>query len=207
MRMKKVFMVAVLATTVGLVGLQQANAGDGEHRGERSHRQSHQQDDATNAKIDKFHVDTKDLHKQIVMKQAEQMALIQNVAPNIEAVKKASGELFDLRISLMEKAKASGLFMFMTSVDKDRKTEEKYAKIEKFFIDTRDLRRKMFIKQAEIDASMSSQTPDAIAIAKMTGELFDLENISQEKAKEAGLPENFHKRGWGKHHQNWRISK
>jgi len=205
--MKKVLMVAVLATTVGLVGLQQANAGVGDHSGERSHRQSNKQDDVTNAKIEKFQADTKDLHKQIVMKQAEQIALIQNVAPNIEAVRKASEELFDLRISLMEQANAAGLITFMPRVDKDGKIDEKYTKIEKFFVDTRDLRRQMFAKQAEIDASMSSRTPDAAAIAKITGELFDLENIIQQKAQDAGLPKNFHERSWKQHHQNWRISK
>jgi hypothetical protein len=205
--MKKVLMVVVLATTVGLVGLQQANAGVGDHGGERFHRQSHKQDDATNAKIEKFQADTKDLRKQVEMKQAEQMALIQSESPNLEAVRKASGELFDLRTSLMEKAKAAGLFMFMKRDNQDAKIDEKHAKIEKFFIDTKDLRKQLFVKQAEKDALMNSRTPDASAIANITGELFDLETIIHEKAKEAGFPKNFHGSGMGKHHQSWRISK
>jgi len=207
MRIKKVLMVVVLATTVGLVGLQQANAGEGDHGGERSHRQSHKQNDATRAKIEKFQTDNKDLRKQLEMKQAEQLVLIDSETPNIEAVRKVSGELFDLRTSLMEKAKAAGLFMFMKRDDQDGEIGKKYAKIEKFFTDTKDLRKQMFVKQAEIDALMNSRAPDASMVANITGELFDLEILIQEKAKEAGLPKDFHVKGWDKHHQGWRISK
>ena len=205
-RMRNVLMIVVLATTVGLVGLQQANAGVGDHGGERSHRQSHKQNDATNEKLEKFQADNKDLRKQIEMKQAEQIALIQTETPNIEAVKKASEELFDLRTALMEKAKAAGLFMFMNRDDKDGAIAEN-TKIEKFFNDTKELMKQMFVKQAGIDALMNSRAPDATAIANITGELFDLETIIREKAKGAGLPKYFHEKGWGNHHQGWRISK
>ena len=43
------------------------------------------------------------------MKQAEESALIRSQAPNIDAVKKAAGDLFDLRMTMIEKAIEAGL--------------------------------------------------------------------------------------------------
>jgi len=204
MKIKKAFMVVVLATAVGLTGLQLAKAD--EPRGDSSPRHFHKLDDATKAKIEKFQVDNKDLRKQIAMKQAEQTALTRSETPNIEAVRKTSGELFDLRTALMEKAKAAELFMFMKRDDKDKKLTEKHEKIEKFFADTKDLRKQIFVKRAEKQDLMHNRTPDIAAISKITGELFDLRTTIQEKAKEAGLPKHFHGMGWRKDHQGWKTN-
>jgi len=200
MKMKETLMAVVLTATVGIFGLQQASARvhDEKPRGDCSHQQFQKMDDATKAKIDKFHADTQDLQKQIVMKRAEESALIRSQSPNIEAVKKAAGELFDLRMTMMEKAKAEGLFAFKKPGDRDEKFTEKHVKIEKFFADTKDLRKQMAVVRAEKHALMHSQNPDPLAVAKVAGELFDLKYAIHEKAKTAGLPRDFHGMGNGR---------
>ena len=198
MRMKKAFMVVALAATVGMMGLQQASARGVSYHGD-SPRYFHKMDDGIKAKIVKFRADTKDLRKQIVMKRAEESALIRSQAPNIEAVKKAAGELFDLRLTMSEKAKAAGLFAFKKQDDEKGKLAEKHAKIEKFFADTRELRKQISVERAEKRALMHSQTPDPLAVAKVAGELFDLKSTLHEKAIAAGLPGHFHGMGHGRH--------
>lgn len=74
------------------------------------HGQMYQQvDKATQDKLDAFFKETQDLRKQIIMKQAEGQALMQSDNPNSAALSKVSGELFDLRTAIQEKAKAAGL--------------------------------------------------------------------------------------------------
>lgn len=68
-----------------------------------------QLDPETKSKVTQFFTDNRDLHKQIAMKRAEKMALLQNDAPDAKAVAAATGELFDLRTALMEKAEAAGV--------------------------------------------------------------------------------------------------
>ncbi len=63
------------------------------------------------------------------------------------------------------------------------------AKIEKFREDTLDLRRQTAMKRAEKKALMQSQTPDATAVARVTGELFDLRETMKAKAELAGVSE------------------
>ena len=198
MKTKKTLMVMALAAMVGFMGLQQASAHDTNRDG-NGHRHFQKMDDATKAKIAKFYADTKDLRKQMVMKRAEESALIRNQAPNIEAVKKAAGELFDLRMAMKEKAKAADLFSFKNRSDKEAKFAEMHAKIEKFFTDTKDLRKQMFVERAEKRALMHSQAPDPLAVAKVAGELFDLKNTLHDKAIAAGLPGHFHRMGHGRH--------
>ncbi len=198
MRMTKTLMAVVLAATVGIMGVQQASARDVNQQGD-SPRHFQKMDDATKAQIEKFRADTKDLRKQMVMKRAEKSALVRSETPNIEAVKKAAGELFDLRMAMMEKAKAAGLFAFKKQGDGDVKFAEKHAKIEKFFADTKDLRKQLSVERAAKRALMNSRTPDPLAVAKISGELFDLKNTLHEKAIAAGLPGHFHGMGHGRH--------
>lgn len=70
-------------------------------------------DPETQAKITQFFKDNRDLQKQIVMKRAEKMALLQNENPDAKAVAAVTGELFDLRISLFEKADAAGIAQYI----------------------------------------------------------------------------------------------
>lgn len=61
-------------------------------------------------------------------------------------------------------------------------------KVDDFRAGTLDLRKKIAMKRAEKRALMQSQTPDAMAVAKAEGELFDLRTEMQIKAQEAGMP-------------------
>ena len=192
MRMKKILMATVLAAMIGIMGVQHASAREADSHEDGS-RNFHKLDDATTAKIAKFRADTQDLRKQIAMKRAEKSALIRSETPNIEAVKKAAGELFDLKASMYEKVKAADLF----TGGRHSRFAENRAKMEKFLTDTKDLRRQLSVQRAEKRAMLHSKNPDPAAVAKVTGELFDLQNTLGEKAKAAGLPRRFH-RGHGR---------
>ena len=72
-------------------------------------RMYQQLDQATQDKLDAFFRDTQDLRKQMIMKQAERQALMQNTSPNTAAISKVSGEIFDLQATMQDKAKAAGL--------------------------------------------------------------------------------------------------
>ncbi len=190
MMKKKVLMVVLLAAALGITGLQQASAND--NRNPREHqRYSHRLDDATNARLEKFRTDTSDLQKQIVMKRAEESALIRSETPNIEAVKKAAGELFDLKQTMLEKAKAAGLFTLKRPGIIHGKFVERKEKLDKFLADSKDIRKQMSINRAEKKALMNSRTPDPQAVAKVAGKLFDLRRMLHDKAAAAGLPRHF----------------
>jgi Spy/CpxP family protein refolding chaperone len=62
------------------------------------------------------------------------------------------------------------------------------AKVDAFRADTLELRKQIAMKRAEKRALMSSQTPDAAAVAQVAGELFDLKTSMAEKASAAGVP-------------------
>jgi hypothetical protein len=192
MKMKKTLMAALLAAIIGMMGVQHAEARDeGPH--ENGPGYFHKLDDATKAKIAKFRAENQDLHKQIAMKRAEKSALIRSETPNIEAVKKAAGELFDLKAAMYEKVKAAGLF----TSERHGRFAERHAKLEIFLEDTKDLRRQIYVQRAEQRAMLHSKNPDSMAVAKVAGELFDLQNTLREKARAAGLPGYFH-RGHGR---------
>ena len=205
MKMQKIFMAAVLVAAVGIVGLQQAEARDND-KSEDSSRQFNKMDDATKAKIEKFRADTKDLRKQMAMKRAEEIALIRSETPNVVAVKKTAEELFDMRTALREKAKAAGIFTSRRHAGEDNEIAEKHAKLVKFLEDTQALRKQIFVTRAEKHALMHSKTPNPEAVAKVAGELFSLKDTLREKAKIAGLPGHFHRRGMDKKGHQGRFS-
>ena len=66
----------------------------------------------------------------------------------------------------------------------DQETQDKVAQ---FFKDTRSLHKEMAMKRAEKKALMRSDNPDAQAVARLTGEMFDLRVTMQDKAQEAGV--------------------
>ena len=115
--MKKTLVITALAVGMGFLGLQQASAnwgmGGGVHgmggaclEGGPGYSQL---DAATKAKVDKFYDETKDLRKQMVMKHAEEAALMNAAAPDAAKVAKLAGEIFDLRSTIHAKAKAAGV--------------------------------------------------------------------------------------------------
>ncbi len=86
--------------------------------------------------------------------------------------------------------------------------EATQAKVGAFREATVELRKEIAMKRAEKRALMRAQTPDAAAVAKVEGELFDLRSEMQSKAQEAGMPmmgagmgmgmQGFHGRGSGR---------
>ena len=115
--MKKALVVTALVMSIGLVGWQQASAnwgmGGGMHgMGGACLKEGpgySQLDAATKAKVDKFYAETKDLRKQMVMKHAEEVALMNAANPDAAKVAKLAGEIFDLRATLQAKAEAAGV--------------------------------------------------------------------------------------------------
>ncbi len=72
-----------------------------------------QLDPETQAKVTQFFKDNKELQKQIVMKRAEKMALLQSETPDAKAVAAVTGELFDLRTTMFENAEAAGIAQYI----------------------------------------------------------------------------------------------
>ncbi|MCG6931081.1 MAG: periplasmic heavy metal sensor [Desulfofustis sp.] len=81
--------------------------------GPRMQMMYNQLDPAAQEKLDKFFADTKDLHREIAVKQAERIALIRSGNPDPAAVGKLAGELFDLRTTVREKAEEAGVAEYL----------------------------------------------------------------------------------------------
>jgi zinc resistance-associated protein len=60
-------------------------------------------------------------------------------------------------------------------------------KMNKFFNETKDLRKQMVMKHAEVMALMHSDKPDSAQAAKLAGEMFDLRSTMETKAEAAGV--------------------
>jgi Spy/CpxP family protein refolding chaperone len=110
--MKKKIAAIALTLTLATTGIAFARGGGygmGYGYGPMQGQTYQSLDKATQDKLDAFYTDTQDLRKKIVIKQAEGQALMQSDNPNSAALSKVSGELFDLRTAMQEKAKAAGL--------------------------------------------------------------------------------------------------
>jgi hypothetical protein len=117
--MKKKIAAIALVLTLATAGIALARGGMGGGYGPGYHHpqmqgQMYQQaDKATQDKLDAFFRDTQDLRKQIMMKQAERQALLQGTTPDAAAASKISGELFDLQVTMQDKAKAAGVDRYL----------------------------------------------------------------------------------------------
>ncbi len=111
--MKKMFVVAALVIGMGVIGLQQASAankGTGSGMGPRREcPQYNQLDAASQAKVDKFHDDTKAIRRQMMMKHAEERAILEADNPDPAKAAQLAGEIFDLRETMQSKAKEAGV--------------------------------------------------------------------------------------------------
>jgi hypothetical protein len=54
-----------------------------------------------------------------------------------------------------------------------------------FFEETKETRKEIFVKRSELDALMSQDNPDEKKVAKLTGEIYDLQTVMEEKAGKA----------------------
>jgi hypothetical protein len=108
--MKKVLFITALVAGIGFAGLQQASAFQGMSGGCYKGGAAYSQlDAAAKAKVDKFIDETQGLRKQMVMKHAEERALMSAENPDPGKASKLAGELFDLRNTLQAKAEAAGV--------------------------------------------------------------------------------------------------
>jgi Spy/CpxP family protein refolding chaperone len=70
-------------------------------------------------------------------------------------------------------------------------TEEDQAAIKKFKDDTKAIRKEIVVKRSELNALISKDNPDETKVAKLTGELYDLEADLDNKAEAAGIDNRF----------------
>lgn len=116
--MKKQIVAVVLVAGLAMATAASANwgrgGGGGGYCGACPQGQYYQQaDPAVQEKLDKFYLETQDLRKQMVVKQAERRALMQSANPDPAAVSKAAGELFDLQTAMHDKAVAAGVDQYI----------------------------------------------------------------------------------------------
>jgi|GEM_PF-972638 len=85
----------------------------GRMQGPMQGRMFQQLDQATQEKLQQFFKDTQPLHKEMAMKRAEKQALLRSDTPDAKAVAKVTGEMFDLRAALQQKAAQAGVDQYM----------------------------------------------------------------------------------------------
>ena len=70
----------------------------------------------------------------------------------------------------------------------DRTINEKDAEaIEKFWAETNSVRKEIVVKRSELNALLRNDNPDEKKVAKLTGDLFDLETELEAKAEKTGI--------------------
>jgi Spy/CpxP family protein refolding chaperone len=75
-----------------------------------------------------------------------------------------------------------GGYGYCNNVDRSDVDNEKGAV---FFEETKETRKEIFVKRSELDALMSQDNPDEKKVAKLTGEIYDLQTLMDEKAGKA----------------------
>ena len=73
------------------------------------------------------------------------------------------------------------------STDNRASTEKDAEAIEKFRAETSSIRREIVVKRSELNAILRNDNPDERKVAKLTGELFDLESEFEAKAEKTGV--------------------
>ena len=66
-------------------------------------------------------------------------------------------------------------------------TEKDAATIEKFRAETNSVRKEIVVKRSELNALLRNDNPDEKKVAKLTGDLYDLETEFEAKAEETGV--------------------
>lgn len=116
--MKKGMIILVAALTIGLFGYQFADArpwGGGMMGGGCwdcdywTCAQGSQPDEKTIQAREKFFAGTMELRKKLAVKEAEVTAMMNRENPDAQKVGQLTGEIFDLRMELRQKAMDSGL--------------------------------------------------------------------------------------------------
>lgn len=119
--MKKKIIASALIAGLLISGTAMANWGRGGGGGRGAcwdnppaySMMAQQLDQATQDKIQAFFKDNQALRKEIAMKRAEKWAIMQSPTPDPQAVAKLTGELFDLRATMRDKAVAAGVDQYL----------------------------------------------------------------------------------------------
>jgi Spy/CpxP family protein refolding chaperone len=92
-------------------------------------------------------------------------------------------------------------------------TEEDQATFEKFRDDTTAIRKEIVVKRSELNVLLGKNNPDETKVAKLTGDLYDLEAELETKAEAAGIDNRYAYRhgpgmmrgywGYGRHKMGW----
>jgi hypothetical protein len=97
----------------------------------------------------------------------------------------------------------------------DRTFTEKDAEaVEKFRAETNSTRKEIVVKRSELNALFRNDNPDEKKVAKLTGDLYDLETEFETKAEETGVRDRYsydhgpgmmgtYGRGRGGHMMGW----
>jgi len=62
-------------------------------------------------------------------------------------------------------------------------SEKDDEKASAFFAETKEIRKEIVVKRSELDALMRQDNPDEKKVANLAGELYDLQNMMEEKAE------------------------
>ena len=100
------------------------------------------------------------------------------------------------------------------STDDRTFTEKDAEAIEKFRAETNSVRKEIVVKRSELNALFRNDNPDEKKVAKLTGDLYDLETELNAKAEKTGLRNRYsydhgpgmmgtYGRGRGGHMMGW----
>lgn len=100
------------------------------------------------------------------------------------------------------------------SIDDRTFTEKDAEAIETFRTETNSVRKDIVVKRSELNALLRNDNPDERKVAKLTGELYDLESEFEEKAEKTGIRNRYsynhgpgmmgtYGRGRGGHMMGW----
>ena len=100
------------------------------------------------------------------------------------------------------------------STDDRTFTEKDIEAIEKFRAETNTIRKEIFVKRSELNALLRNDNPDEKKVAKLTGDLYDLETELDAKAENTGIRDRYtyhhgsgmmgtYGRGYGRHMMGW----
>jgi len=93
-------------------------------------------------------------------------------------------------------------------------TEKDVEAVEKFRTETNSTRKEIVVKRSELNALLRNDNPDEKKVAKLTGDLYDLETGLEAKAEETGIRNRYaydhgpgmmgtYGRGRGGHMMGW----
>jgi hypothetical protein len=70
-------------------------------------------------------------------------------------------------------------------------TEKDAEAIEKFRVETNSTRKQIVVKRSELNALLRNDNPDEKKVAKLTGDLYDLETELESKAESTGVKNRY----------------